>query len=168
MTDTRMSQSMNQGSNGRRRVRVDVTILSESGKGDFRLRSRNGNEHLPVQNDYMLVFDNNQGGHYSNGFEVRFSLTDDPLSSTYRFAQDLDEALWVKVVDNQGPCPKNRSSCAFFTPDRFEDEGRTLVVDNPNDAKVLFGFALGFEPLSGNGRILRYDPIGTNQNGQFR
>ena len=149
---------------GPRPVSVTVVIEDDHGAGSFRLGSNSHSGGVPIAQEFVLKFDNNQAGTYSDGFLISFELPDDQgKNGDWTFA---DEAIWVKWLDKHGACPRNaqdHQDGILKNPTLSQDK-RTLTVENANDKERYFGFALRFKN-TGNGRQLTYDPIGDNRNG---
>lgn len=147
-----------------RDVSVTVVIDDDTGQKAVRLLSDPTSGGLPIAQDHVLQFNNNQNGQYSDGFVVHFHLPDNQgKNSSWVFA---DPPIWVKLADKNGACPRaakdhdpNILTNPTLSPDR-----RTLRVTNSNSVRRYFGFALRFES-AGGGRTWEFDPIGDDQNG---
>lgn len=147
-----------------RPVTVYVTILSDTGQGEFQLDSDAWGDGVPIRQDYVLEFNNNQGDQYSSGFLVSFCLpAGQGKNSGWTFDSD---PIWAKVLDKFGACPQNKkdNDSSLLTNPTLSDANRTLTVTNANLVSQYFGFALRFQSTT-SGRTLTYDPIGNNQNG---
>lgn len=143
---------------------VTVYVIIESAaKGDFKLQSTD----VPVVQDYIVQFNNNQTGIHWNGFLVSFSLPAQ-LGQNASWTFDPEDPIWVKLVDKHGACPRNKNDDqpGILSDPTLSDDLRTLTVGNANSLQQYFGFALRFANTD-NGRKLTYDPIGENQNGQL-
>lgn len=141
-------------------VQVDVRILAnpippQPGGGGFELRSG-------IFSGGMLNFRNR--GH--PGFIVIFNIVD-VIGAGFRFADDPDQALWVRpiVVPGDG-CPGAQCSWSQFEPQSVTGGGDRLVVRNRNEYTQRFGFVLRVttDP-AGAQNFQVIDPIGNNQNG---
>lgn len=140
-----------------RRVTVFVTINSTT---DIRLWSAD----VPVVQDFVVEFDNNQTGAHFDGFLVNFSLpADSGQNADWTF--NPQGPIWVKLADKRGTCPRNQNDHqpGILTDPTLSAGDRILTVGNTNAVAQYFGFALRF--VNANGRELTYDPIGNNQNG---
>jgi len=141
-----------------RRVTVFVTINS---RNDIRLHSSD----VPVVQDFIVQFDNNQTGAHFDGFLVDFSLpADSGQNAVWTF--NPGGPIWVKLADRRGACPRNQNDHqqGILTNPTLSADNRTLTVGNANAVVQYFGFALRFVNLNG-APDLTYDPIGNNQNG---
>jgi hypothetical protein len=150
--------------NGPRAVTINVIIDDDTGQGTFHLESDPKANGVPIVQNYVVEFSNNQNGTYSNGFDVSFHLpTDKGRNANWTFDSD---PVWAKLIDKFGACPgnKNANDPSVLTNPRLSDGNRTLTVGNANSKSEYFGFALRFASTSG-GRTLTYDPIGNNMNG---
>jgi hypothetical protein len=148
-----------------RNVVIDVIIDSDQGGGTFHLESDPMTNGVPIQQGYIVEFNNRQNGIYRNGFSVGFRLPSGRgQNDSWTF--DPDDPIWVKLVDNHGPCPGNKkaSQPGILSDPTLSDGDRTLTVGNSNGVPQFFGFALRFASTSG-GKTLTYDPIGQNMNG---
>ena len=143
----------------KRPVTIFVIIYS---KTDIRLQSAD----VPVDQDFIVRFNNNQTGSYSPGFLVDFSLPAG-FGQNANWTFDPQDPIWVKLVDNHGACPRNKNDDqpGILTNPTLSAGNRVLTVENANAVAQYFGFALRFVNLN-NGQELTYDPIGNNQNGQ--
>lgn len=141
-----------------RPVTVFVIINSRS---NIRLQSAD----VPVVQDFIVQFDNNQTGAHFDGFLVDFSLPDG-FGQNADWTFDPQAPIWVKLVDRRGACPRSRGDHqpGILTDPTLSDDNRTLTVRNANAVAQYFGFSLRFVNLNG-GPDLTYDPIGDNQNG---
>lgn len=148
-----------------RPVTVDVTILSDQGQGDFILESNPDGNGIPIVQEFVVEFNNNQNGLYSNGFLVTFHLPEDKgVNANWVFA---DDPIWAKFLDHKGACPNNRNDndpSILCNPTLSRDK-RYLTVQNDNSEKAYFGFTLRFAHATNGGRTLSYDPVGNNMNG---
>jgi hypothetical protein len=140
-----------------RRVTVFVIINSNT---DIRLQSAD----VPVVQDFIVEFDNNQTGAYSPGFIVDFSLPAG-FGQNANWTFNPQDPIWVKLVDKRGACPRNQNAHqpGILTDPTLSAGNRILTVGNANAVAQYFGFALRF--VNQNGQELTYDPIGNNQNG---
>ena len=143
---------------------VTVVIEKDTGKKVVRLLSDPRSGGVPVLQDHVLQFNNNQNGKYSDGFEVSFHLPAN-LGKNGDWLFD-DPPIWVKLMDKEGACPLTVADHdpAILTNPRLTNGGRTLTLTNRNAVRQFFGFALRFQPV-GNGRAFVFDPVGDNQNG---
>lgn len=121
-------------------------------------------------NDDEIVFNNNQGGSYGDGFEISFKIQDE-TGKGYGFFQkpnnaNPDDAISVKTNSQNGHCPSKGQKWDGFVPTEVSQDRQTLTVENPNDYKQYFGFAFYFSQHSDPNPTLIYDPGGDNQNGQ--
>ena len=130
---------------------------------------KHGGQEVP-----MITFDNNHGGTYSDGFQVKFKLQDQ-TGEGYGFFLDPDknpadpnDAMWVECIGPKGFCPQKVSQWEGFVPTDVTDNRKTLIVDNPNDHLQYFGFALHFSKDNEKKPSLTFDPIGDDRNGQAR
>lgn len=158
---------MPKSSTNPRPVQVEVVIVDDSPPGVFRMSSDPKSNGIPITQEFVLTFDNNQGGHYSPGFEVSFNLPADQGKNASWVFDDKDP-VWAKLLDNKGACPgnKNQSDPSILSSPTVTNGNRTLTVINDNTSKQFFGFALRFKSAgTGTGKGLTYDPIGDNQNG---
>ena len=140
---------------------VTVFVIINS-KTDIRLQSAD----VPVVQDFIVQFDNNQTGVYSPGFLVDFSLPAQ-FGQNANWTFNPQDPIWVKRVDNKGACPRNKidDQPGILTNPTLSAGNRILTVGNANTVAQYFGFALRFVNPN-NGQELTYDPIGDNQNGQ--
>ncbi len=148
-----------------RPVTVDVIIIDDKGQGDFTLDSDPNGNGVPIVQDFVLQFNNNQNDVYSNGFLVTFHLpADKGVNANWTFD---DDPIWAKLLDHHGACPKNKND---NDPNILQIQGlspdkRYLTVQNDNQTQQYFGFTLRFASATNHGKTLSYDPIGQNQNG---
>lgn len=158
---------------GRRPVTVTVTIENDTPPGRFDLSSPDIKTKKMGNGDAMLTFNNWENGKYSDGFEVTFEL-EDKTGKGYRFFvgdphnPDLNDAISVRIVGPTGYCPKRGQRWPDFKPIAISADGLKLTVDNPNKHLQYFGFALHFSLPHQTDPSLTYDPVGDNQNGDFR
>ena len=148
-----------------RPVKVNVVIDDDTGQGTFHMESDAMTNGVPIVQEYVVEFNNNQNGKYSNGFQVSFCLPPDKgKNSGWTF--DPGGPIWAKLVDKFGACPRNKNdnNSGLLTNPTLSDGNRTLQVGNANSKSQYFGFALRFASTSG-GKTLTYDPIGNNMNG---
>jgi hypothetical protein len=146
-----------------RPVVVEIIINKETGQGDFSLESNPNGNGVPIIQDFIVQFDNNQNGLYSNGFLITFHLPPDRgVNANWTFDAD---PIWAKLVDKHGACPnnKNANNPNILTDQVLSPDKRYLTVQNANSSQAYFGFTLRF--ASTTGKTLSYDPIGDNQNG---
>lgn len=124
---------------------VDFSFTSNLGSGD------------------KLKFNNPEVGDW---FKLSFHIVDDDKTG-YRFPSDLNEAMWVHTVDDEkGPCPEPYSKWGQFTAKEVKSANKILVVDNLNEDKQKFKFALRFSKEKNFGPpYVMWDPIGDNRNG---
>jgi hypothetical protein len=143
-----------------RPVTVYVNII-DAAKKDVKLQSTD----VPVIQDFIVQFNNNQTGIYSPGFLVDFSLPA-TLGQNASWTFDAADPIWVKLVDKHGACPRNKNDDqpGILTNPTLSAGNRILTVGNANSIEQYFGFALRFENTT-TGKGLTYDPIGNNQNG---
>lgn len=133
-----------------RPVTVDV-IVDDVATNAYHFKTND----LPLGPNNVLTFANTQG---HSGFLISYRLHG---ADGYAFPADLQDALWVKA-GSQTTCPRSRSGWGQFRPKEIRDNGRTLVVENKNDAVSAFAYTL----RATNGeRWLDLDPGGMNQNG---
>lgn len=147
-----------------RPVVLDVIIDDDKAQGTFRMVSDPTTGGVPIVQEYIVEFDNNQNGQYSNGFDVSICLpSDQGKNASWTFD---DDPIWAKVIDRHGACPgnKNQNDPNLLTDVSLSADKRTLTFGNANDVPLYFGFALRFKNVA-NGKTLTYDPIGNNQNG---
>lgn len=154
----------------RRPVNVTVAILNDN-PPQFEMTSN----IVPIKkkggsDDDILSFDNNQGGKYEDGFEISFNVEDD-TNNGYVFFQDPrnpdpNDAMAVKIVNQNGHCPRSGQTWAGFAPKEVTNDQMTLVVENPNTHLQYFGFAMFFSRPGERKPSLTFDPIGDNKNGE--
>ena len=139
-------------------VHVDVVITQNPipAGGGFQLRSR-------IFADGMLNF-RNQG---NPGFIVIFNIVDETPAPVFRFAADLDQALWVRPFIGAGEdCPAAQCQWGQFDAQTVTGNGQTLIVRNRNEFTQKFGFVLQVtKDPAGLANLQQIDPIGNNQNG---
>lgn len=142
---------------------VTVFVIINS-KTDIRLQSAD----VPVAQDFIVRFDNNQTGAHFDGFLVDFSLPDG-FGQNANYTFDPQDPIWVKLVDSHGACPRNKSNHqpGILTNPTLSAGNRILTVGNANAVAQYFGFALRFVNING-GPPLTYDPIGNNENGSYK
>lgn len=151
-----------------RPISITVVIDNDIGDGSFRLLSNPVGNGVPIAQGFVVQFDNNQGGQYSDGFLVSFELPENQgKNGDWVFA--ADPPIWVKPLDNKGACPKKKGDHkdGILSNPTLTNGLRTLTVTNENSSKQYFGFALRFKNTE-NGKRLAYDPIGDNQNGSVK
>jgi len=150
-----------------RPVTINVVIIDDQSKGEFCLISDPLGNGVPIVQDYVAKFDNNQNDVYSKGFLITFYLPDD-MGKNVDWIYD-DDPIWAKLADKHGICPNNKNDDdpSILTDRTLSPDKRYLTVTNENGAQEYFGFALRFKNKK-NGRTLAYDPIGDNQNGNFK
>lgn len=149
-----------------RQVSVTVVIEKDTGQSVVRLVSDPNSAGIPVAQDHVLQFNNNQNDQFSKGFLVSFHLpTNQGKNADWEFADD--PPIWVKLLDKKGACPRTARDHDpnILTSPILTDNNRTLTVTNTNSTKQYFGFALRFKYKKGGRRPLVFDPIGDNQNG---
>jgi len=142
-------------------VQVDVRILANPippgpNGGGFELISG-------IWSNNMLNFRNN--GH--PGFIVIFNIVDETPAPAFRFAANLDQALWVRPFIGPGEdCPGAQCKWSQFEAQAVTGNGQRLIVRNRNEYTQRFGFVLNVtKNANGVGALQAIDPIGNNQNG---
>jgi len=137
-------------------VDVDVYVKTENCDPPFHIDS-----YLQSKEEGDLVF-YNRGRH---GFIVKFHLHD-LTGEGWAFPRpsDVDEAL--RSSEGEGCPPQGCGQWEQFTPQRIENNRKTLVVRNLNETVTKFGYAL--RVTKDDGQTYRtLDPGGDNQNGNF-
>lgn len=148
-----------------RPVTVEVTIVDDQGQGEFEMNSDPDGNGIPIVQQFVLEFNNNQNGVYSNGFLVTFCLPEGKgRNANWTFAPD---PIWTKYLDHKGACPnnKNDNDPSILCNPTLSPDKRYLTVQNDNPNHAYFGFTLRFAAAGGGGRTLSYDPVGNNMNG---
>jgi len=143
---------------------VTVVIDDDTGKVAVRLVSNPKSGGIPVIQDHVLQFNNNQNNQYSDGFELSFHLPENEgQNDDWVFD---DPPIWVKLLDQHGACPRTAGdhNPNILTNPTVAPGGRTLTVTNSNSTRQYFGFTLRFRHTKNN-RSLEFDPVGDNQNG---
>lgn len=165
------AESIAKEARGRRCVRVNVLIQRAENGVTYELRSHSPEAPIKTgKNGPKLVFNNNAGGQYHDGFEVVFQL-EDQTNQGYLFHQkpvnpQPTDAMSVKLIDEHGYCPREGAKWAGFKPTEVTEDRLTLVVDNPNKYPQYFGFAFHFSKCGEQNSSLTYDPVGENQNSE--
>ena len=148
-------------------VHVDV-IVEDPLPGDppdqvrFSLDSK-----LKGPNGALVFNKTNDGMKKVDYYLVEFDLVD-KSSLDLSFAPNPMVAFWVNW--NSQSCPNGACySHEIYAVGVDEQHGKKLLVRNEDNSIVDFAFSLGFlkggfDPSDPNGYI-RYDPIGTNQDG---
>lgn len=110
-----------------------------------------------------ITFDNGDG---HSGFDITYELVG---ADGYRFYEDKEDALWVKV-GSKTYCPQSKSNWGQFEATGVEDapgpggRDRRLRVWNKNRTPRDFAYTLR---ATNGSRELILDPGGTNNNGGF-
>ncbi|MDP9421960.1 MAG: hypothetical protein M3Q19_03855 [Pseudomonadota bacterium] len=153
-------------------VDIDVNVTwanpADPCSVSFSLEPKNGNKVKVGKNAKGKDFAKfeNKG---DPGFIIFFNIVE-KNGSGCQFLPDPDDAMWVQPsAFADPPCP---SSPAYWSQFRAIDvvdhdsvnRNKTLIVLNQNDYQQSFAFTLRFE-VAGCNKILEFDPIGDNQNG---
>jgi hypothetical protein len=131
-----------------------VVTRNTAGKLEFSLNSSIGGPQ-------ELNFRNNG----KPGFDLNF-IIDDRANSGCEFLPNPQDALWVRLIDDDtpDPCAKCAMHWNQFTATGVTNNNKTLVVSNTNRRKQQFAFSMRFN-VPGEPEPVLYDPIGSNQNG---
>ena len=99
---------------------------------------------------------------------MNFNLSD-PHHTGYFFPDSKSEAMWVHkiLVGDPDPCPRSSVHWPEFEASNVLNGNTTLEVQNPNQHKHLFAFALRVtkKPHDPAPVLVPLDPIGDNKNG---
>ena len=141
-----------------RTVKVKVIAEHDAGEVTFKLDSE-----LKDEED-RLVFDQDRDEMRKlDYYLVEFEL-DDRTGLDLQFAPRKEDAFWVVMGPDDRtdpPCPKQPSNSAEIHA--VDVDKHTLTVRNENNTIAKFAYSLGF--VTGHGREVRFDPVGSNQDG---
>lgn len=131
-----------------------VVTRNAAGKLEFSLNSNIGGPQ-------ELNFRNNG----KPGFDLNFVI-DDQANCGCEFLPNPQDALWVRLIDDDTPDPCAKCSMHWnqFMATAVINNNKTLVVSNTNTRKQKFAFSMRFN-VPGEPDPVLYDPIGSNQNG---
>ncbi|MEO6433027.1 MAG: hypothetical protein ABIO29_03485 [Sphingomicrobium sp.] len=106
---------------------------------------------------------------------VQFVIHKDNTGLGLQFPTEKNNAIWVIPAETINDCPQSAEGCDYSTirPKSVETDSHglrdTLVVENDNFEIANWAFSLNFVARgadeSGNGKLVRWDPITQNQNG---